>query len=70
MYIYCTYNIQFFLHTVIHYSITVLQYTYLDSEVVSGEDVAAAVAELDVRYGGNDLRKEGACAWILWLFKH
>jgi hypothetical protein len=43
---------------------------YLDSEVVSGEDVTSAVAELDVRNGGYYLGEEGAGAGILWFLKH
>ena len=43
---------------------------YLDSEVVSGEDVTSAVTKLDVRNGGYYLGEEGAGAGILWLLKH
>ena len=43
---------------------------YLDCEVVAGEDVTAAVAELDVRDGGYDLGEEGAGAGVLRLLKH
>ena len=39
-------------------------------QVVPGEQVAAAVAELDVRHGGDDLGEEGAGAGVLGLLKH
>ena len=42
---------------------------YLNCEVISGEDIASTVTELDVRYGRNDFREEGPCAGILRLFK-
>lgn len=35
-----------------------VQVPHLDSEVVPGHDVPAAVAEFDVGDGGDDLRKE------------
>lgn len=40
------------------------------SQVVSGEQIAAAVAELDVRHRGDDLREKGAGAGVLGLLKH
>lgn len=40
------------------------------SQVVSGEQVATAVAELDVGHGGDDLREEGSGAGVLGLLKH
>lgn len=40
------------------------------SQVVSGKQVAAAVAELDVRHRRDDLREEGAGAGVLGLLEH
>lgn len=40
------------------------------SQVVSGEQVAATVAELNIWDGGDDLGEEGAGTGILRLFKH
>lgn len=40
------------------------------SQVVSGEQVATTMAELDVRHGGDDLREEGAGTGVLGLLKH
>lgn len=40
------------------------------SQVVSGEQVATTVAELDVRHRGDDLREEGAGAGVLGLLEH
>ena len=42
----------------------------LHRQVVAGHQVAPAVAELDVRDGGDDLGEEGAVARVLWLLKH
>lgn len=39
-------------------------------QVVSGEQVAAAVAELNVRHRGDDFREEGASAGVFRLLKH
>lgn len=40
------------------------------SQVVSGEQVATAVAKLDVRHRRDNLREEGASAGVLGLLKH
>ena len=42
----------------------------LDCEVIAGEHVPAAVAELHVRHGGNNFREEGAVTGVLGLFKY
>lgn len=39
-------------------------------QVVSGEQVAAAVAELDIRHRGDDLGEEGAGTGVFRLLKH
>lgn len=41
-----------------------------DREVIPGEHVPAAVAELHVRHRGDDFREEGAVTGVLRLFKH
>lgn len=41
----------------------------LDCKVIPGEHVAATVAELHVRHGGDDFREEGAVTGVLGLFK-
>lgn len=47
-----------------------VQVPHFDSEVIPGEQVAAAVAEFDIRDRGDDLREEGPVAWVLWLLKN
>lgn len=41
-----------------------------DGQVVAGHHVASTVAELYIRDGWDDFRKEWAIVWILWLLKH
>lgn len=39
----------------LHWALVHVKVPHLGGEVVSGQQVASAVAELDVRHGGNDL---------------
>ena len=39
----------------LHGALVHVQVPHLGGEVVSGQQVASTVAELDVRHGGNDL---------------
>ena len=41
----------------------------LDSEIVTGKNVTAIVAEANVRDGGDDFREEGARGWVLFLLE-
>lgn len=41
----------------------------LHCQVIPGHQITSAVAELDIRNGGDDFRKEGPVAWVLRLFK-
>lgn len=41
-----------------------------DRQVVAGHHIATTVAELHIRNGRDDFRKERTIVWILWLFKH
>lgn len=42
---------------------------HLNRQIIPGHQVASAVAELDIRDGWDDFRKERPVAWILGLFK-
>ena len=53
----------------LHGPVLHVQVPHFDREVVPGHHVASAVAELDVRDGGDDLREEGPAAWVLRLLK-
>lgn len=43
---------------------------YFDGQVVTGHHVAPTVAELHIRDGGDDFRKERATVWVICLLKH
>lgn len=47
-----------------------VQVPHLGSQIVSGEQVAPAVAELDIGHGGDDLGEEGASTGVLRLLEH
>lgn len=54
----------------LHWSGLHVKIPNFDRQVVPGHHVAPAVAELYIRDGGDDFRKEGTIVWIFWLFKH
>lgn len=41
-----------------------------DRQVVPRHHVASTVAELHIRDGGDDFRKERTVIWIFWLLEH
>lgn len=47
-----------------------VQIPNLNREVIAGHHVSPAVAELDVRYGGDDFREERPATGIFWLLKN
>ena len=53
----------------LHGPVLHVQVPHFDREVVPGHHVASAVAELDVRDGGDDLREKGPAARVLRLLK-
>lgn len=47
-----------------------VQVPNLNGEVIAGHHVSAAVAELDVGYGGDDFGEERPAAGVFWLLKN